>query len=156
VYYLENAENLQITLRCKNSALAEMRLENLGAAGEINSEKPLFKFYLRTSVKISESTDGEESEGELEDDRVYDVLSVSGTAKEEIFGKDGDRYRYYALSFGEVIIDYANTKLELFIMRNSPDGEPEFDEDDFLARFTLFDVNMPKTKIPAKKFGLGE
>ena len=87
-------------------------------------------------------------------------LKVSGAAPEDYivlnplayssFGVDTDRYSYFLASFDGVEIDYANSTVELYIF---PRGEEYFPDEEYaIARFTIFDINMPKEKIPAKKF----
>ena len=129
VYYLESVENLQLTMRCKNSRIANIN-------SDLNSLIPLFRYYLKVSLDV---------------DTDYIMLEP---VNQSAFGKETDRYRYFVLSFDDVKIEYAKTKVELYVFMNDSDDEAAFDEDDYKARFTLFDVNMPKTKLQAKKFKL--
>ena len=144
IYYLENAENLQLTLRCKNSRLQAMFGYVPDDEVTISLRPPFFKYYLKVS-SVNPDADIDES-SYIQD---YVVLE---TVNESAFGKDSDRYRYYVLSFDGVQIEYATTKVELFAFDSSSGIIPMFDENAYLARFTLFDINMPKEKIPAKKF----
>ena len=130
VRYLESAETLQLTLRCKTSRFPDL----FGAAENTNLAK-LFKVYLKIS-ETSESPDAD-----------YEIMESAGEARS---GKSSDSYVYFLYSFDEVKIDYAKSKIELYVFYNDP--ETSFDEDECLARFTLFDVNMPKTKEKMKKF----
>lgn len=132
VYYLESAETLQLTLRCKTSRFPVL----FGSSGEPVLAQP-FEAYL----KISETSGGDELD--------YIVLETSDEVK---FGKNNDRYVYFVYSFEDVAIDYANSKLELYVFDNASAAAAPFDEDRCLARFTLFDINMPKTKVQLKKF----
>lgn len=139
VYYLENAENLQLTLRYKNNALQGL-LEASGI-NDYDSAAP-FKFFL----KVSDTGTAEEASGW--DYMIFEPVNGSS------FGKDTERYSYLTVSFDGVKIDYANTKAELYLLLNGGGGEVIFDENETVARFTLFDINMPKTKMAAKKFKL--
>ena len=145
VYYLENAENLQLTLRCKNS-----RFENLSGS--------FFKVYLKVTdtsgvFEIDVET-GELNEAPENASKAWHSVILE-TVNQDIFGKNSNRYMYFVYSFDDVKINYADTKVELYVFDNSSGDITEFDEDKALARFTLFDVNMPKLKINAKKFKLG-
>ena len=146
IYYLESVENFQLTLRCKNSKL-ELMFED-------NPNYP-FRYYLKVSLVNNDAQHPEniqniENENTEEDNYILDYVILEPVG-ENTFGKEG-RYRYFILSFDDVKIAYAKTKVELYVARNKPDGNPEFDEDDYVGRFTLFDINMPKNKIQAKKF----
>jgi hypothetical protein len=154
-YYLENAENLQITLRCKNLLLAQLILSELGIVGDqTRSNNPTVP--LKTYLKLSEIADidkADKTEETAEDNIVSDYIvleTVSATA----FGKSDDRYKYFVLSFDGVKIDYENSKVEFYVFYDNNRGEVVFDEDESIARFTIFDVNMSKTKLQAKKFKL--
>ena len=145
VYYLESVENFQLTLRCKNSKLEQMF--------EDNPAYP-FRYYLKvSSVNNDLVSDSIDSTVDEETDYILDYVILQPMA-ENTFGKEG-RYRYFVLSFDDVQIAYAKTKVELYVTRNKTDGNYEFDEDDYVGRFTLFDINMPKSKIQAKKFWSG-
>ena len=154
IYYIEKAENLQLTLRFKTNRtdnIVHLHPEFLDS-----SEYP-FKFCLKvsdTSTTTSEAAD-DDSEVDLTGaDWNYVILE---TVDEHTVGKVTDKYRYFVVSFDDVKINYANTKVELYMFANSPnrDGEFDFTEDEkkVLARFTVFDVNTPKSKVQAKKFG---
>ena len=69
---------------------------------------------------------------------------------EAAFGKDTGRYRYFVYSFSGVEIDYANSTVELYIFLADEEYFP--DEEYAVARFAIFDINMPKEKISAKNF----
>ena len=101
------------------------------------SETSVFMYYLKVSLDVDS------------DYIMLEPVNVSA------FGKDTGRYRYFTASFEDVKIDYAKTKVELFVLKNRSDFNGLALDDDHIARFTVFDVNMPKTKIPAKKFKLG-
>lgn len=148
IYYLESAENMQLTLRFKNSRLEEMFGYSPDGDNAISSRPSFFRYYLKVSSVNPNAGDIESSNYILD----YVILE---TVNENSFGKDTDRYSYYVLSFDDVKIEYATTKVELYVVKNNIVGETVFDEDDYSARFTLFDVNMPKTKVQAKKFDLG-
>ena len=136
VYYLESAENLQFTLRCKTN-----RFPEVFGGSEEGLTRP-FKTYLKISKTSGEEAAGEGEEGD------YIVLEAEDEAG---FGKNKDSYVYFVYSFGGVSIDYEKSKLELYVFDNTS-GSAGFDEDDYMARFTLFDVNMPKKKVPIKQF----
>jgi len=123
--YFENAENLQFTLRCKGSGLREMGLD-----------KPFARFYLKVYPDFSEI------------DPEYIILRFNA-----LESHPKGRYEYLALSFDGVKIDYAKTKVEMYLLGDG--AFEEFNENETLARFTLFDVNMTKKKMAAKKFKLG-
>jgi len=127
IYYLESAENLQLTLRCKTSRFRGL-FDSPGEPG-----RP-FAAYLKIS--------GGEEGGEI-------VLQSAGEAK---FGKNSDSYVYFVYSFDGVAIDYAKSRLDLYIFDNEPGAVAPYDEDAYMTRFTLFDVNMPKTKLQLKNF----
>ena len=129
VYYIESAENLQVTLRLRNG-----RFEELGG------ESP---FWPLLSVGIRE-TERDENTGPAVTAEPSDEYSV---------GKTSDRYRYFVYSFDGVKIDYVNSVIRLYIFIEGDAGFP--DEGYSIARFTIFDINMPKSKAPAKNFGLG-
>jgi len=154
IYYLESAENLQLTLRCKNSKIGLMYLDHLGTVGIVDSadsEMSPFKFYLKVS---SVNTDADAKIDETDENNTSPDYILLETVNESSFGKDKDRYRYFVLSFDDVKIEYAKSKVELYVLKYSIDGETVFDENESVGRFTLFDINMPKTKIQAKKFKL--
>ena len=123
VYYIEDAENLHITLRCKNNRI----------------DRSTLGYWLKVSY-----IDENENEDEDLSNEVY--ADIAG-----YFPKDTKRYNYLVMSFDDVKIDYRNSKVELFVFRNT-DGV--LTEEDAIARFTIFDINMPKSKIQAKKFDL--
>lgn len=154
LYYLESVENLQITLRCKNSRFQDL----LGSFNKANSIHP-FKTYLKVSADIADIADGNDKNDETKEsteseDEISQDYIILEPVNESAFSKDTDRYRYFVYSFDSVQINYAKTKVELYVFENSPDSVALFDEEEYLARFTLFDVNMPKTRIQAKKFKL--
>jgi len=130
-YYLESAKTLQLTLRCKTSRCGAL-LEPFEEGG-----RP-FAAYLKIS--------GEESE-EVEE-------TVLQSANEAKIGKNRDNYVYFVYSFEGVAIDYKNSKIEFCIFDNEPGTMAPFEEGEYMARFTLFDVNMPKTKLKLKNFSL--
>jgi hypothetical protein len=125
VYYFESAETLQFTLRCKNSALE--RITN-------GSDDP---FRLTLNVFTEEAEEGKAAE------------AAEPSAMQSL-NKAGDRYVYFVYSFGGVKIDYAKSKAELYIFFAEEENYP--DTDYSADRFTLFDINTQKEKIPAKKF----
>ena len=140
VYYLESVQNLQLTLRCKAGRFSDL----FGSLPERDLIRP-FKAYL----KISEISGDDESESDANPDVVLESIDEAKFGK---FGKNGDSYVYFVYSFDDVAVDYTKTKLELYVFDNTSETEALFDEDEYLARFTLFDVNMPKTKVQMKKF----
>lgn len=144
VLYLENAENMQFIIRCKNEAVNKL----LDYYDNSDSKLP-FKFYL----KVSDTSTGTDAESENDGDSDWDyiILEPQGLVT---FGKDTGRYKYFMTSFDGVKIDYANTKVELYMLMNSVRGEIIFSEEEAFARFTIFDINMPKSKVAAKKFKL--
>ena len=155
-YYLESAKNLQIILRCKNEKLARMILSDPGVVGEHkDSNNPAAP--LKTYLKLSEIADINETditditeETDITDETTdYIVLETAGAAA---FGKSEDRYKYFVFSFDGVKIDYAGTKVEFYVFYDNNRDEVMFDENEAVARFTIFDINMPKSKLQAKKF----
>jgi len=150
LYYLESAENLQMTIRGKNN-----RIEQMVEYYSSLSDAP-FKFYIKVTTDTGSGDDetGETTEenGENTDNSGQDYIILE-TVDEKTSGKDTDRYRYFVLSFDGVKINYAKTKVELYLfMNNTSREEAAFSEDNYIARFTLFDINTPKTKVQAKKF----
>jgi len=154
IYYLESAENLQMTLRCKNSRIEQINSDSPGVVGRYNSEETPLIYYLKVSGAENDADiadiDEIDDTGEYEKTAGPDYILLK-PASQKTVGKNTDRYRYFVLSFDGVKIDYANTKVELYILRNGGDGENMFDGDDYFARFTVFDVITPKSKIQAKK-----
>ena len=149
VYYLESAENLQLTLSCKNSELYEM------ADKYKADESSPFKFYLKIyeitkTAGTDEITEPETTEYEPRD---YIITEPSDIV---LFGKSTDRYKYFVLSFDGVEIDYTKTKVELYIAIDSPLEKTSFADGYYIARFTVYDVMTSKTKVNLKKFDLGE
>ena len=151
VYYLESAENLQITVRCKNLKLAQLILSELGTVGDQtrsnNPTSPL-KMHLKHSV-TADVGETDETEETLEDDTVQDYVILE-TVNAMTFGKSEDRYKYFVLSFDGVKIDYVKSTVRLYIFLADEENFP--DEEAAIARFTIFDINTPKTKVQAKKF----
>ena len=139
IYYLENAESFQVTVRLKNSRLKEL-------FKDYGDDK--FMFYLKVST-VNPDIDV----SELQDGYILDYVFLNA-ANESIFGSVDDKYKYITLVFEDVKINYANTKVELYVFESNKVGE--IDEKQHDVRFTLFDINMPKTKADAKKFGLGK
>ena len=145
VYYLESAENFQLTLRGKTTKINQI----LELIPEIPDSAYPFTFYLKVSATdtgsdLSDLSDINETGWE------YVVLETAG---EKAFGEDTDRYKYFVVSFDHVKIDYANTKVELYMFAkdSGPAGEFMFVEENALARFTIFDINMRKSQVKAKK-----
>ena len=158
-YYLESSENLQVILRCKNEKFAQLILSSLGVAGNIdeNHDNPTapFKTWLKVSANVNINSDENETKEENKEPAPDYVIIEPLKLKENTFGKTGERYKYFIYSFGGVQIDYANSKVELYVFYdNHNQSEVIFDENEALTRFTVFDVNMPKTRIPAKDFKL--
>jgi len=136
-YYLESAKNLQLVIRCKTSRFGDF-LELFSGDSSLSP----FVVYL----KISETSD------DVGDTAKEETVVIEEAAKEESYGSYKDSYMYYIYSFDGVEMDYAKTRLELFVFDNSLDAKAPFDEEGYIARFTLFDVNTPKTKLQAAKF----
>ena len=130
-YYLESAETLQAMLRCKTG-----RLRDVFDAFSGNGSAAPLKVYLKLS--------------EIGDDEAGAAIYVQ-PANESAFGKNKDAYRYFVYSFEDIKIDDAKTKIEMYVFENIPEAA-EFDEEAYIARFTLLDVNMPKTKMKMNKF----
>ena len=132
VYYIEKAENLQLTLRLKNSRFQDL-----------TGDAP-FKAILTVFTAEEEDEDGV----------IYGTTTVimepSGS---QSFGKIADNYRYFVYSFDEVKIDYANTRIDMYIFYADDENFPN--EDSALTRYTVFDSMTPKSKMQAKKFKLG-
>lgn len=170
VYYIEDAENLQLTLRFKTNR--SDRFGELYPEFSDSSEFP-FKLYLKvsytnTNINAGSETDieSEEEKQEETDEETFDLTGanwkydVFETGDEQAFGKVTDKYRYFVVSFDGVKIDYANTKVELYLFIDGLNNPGE--NDDFakvagkaLAQMTVFDINTPKSKVQAKKFDLG-
>ena len=156
IYYLESAENFQLTLRCKNKDVMR-RVKNYGESFETSE---IFKIYLKVSlVDVGGGGSGGGEDGDEEGDGgVYDLYSIIEPSDVKVFGKYDDRYKYFVMSFDNVIIeDYAKVKIELFICDTETVTEMKTETEDYenyVARFTLFDVNMPKSKTQMKKFNL--
>ena len=129
-YYLESAENFQVTIRCKNKVVREL-LEFY----TITMDSP-FKYYLNVYPDFAEDTEN------------YIVLKP---VSQETFGKDKDRYKYFVVSFDGVEIDYKKTKIELCMYLN--DGN---EEEEYVESITLFNIGsnpgMTQKKIQAGKF----
>jgi len=122
VYYIEAAENLQITLRLNNARLPEL-----------SGGTPF-----RPLLSVGEAED------EPEKTEHKDVYSI---------GKTADRYRYFVYSFEGVKIDYAKSIVELYIFFESEENYP--DTEYAAAKFMIFNINMPKSKVKTKIFDFG-
>jgi len=133
VYYLESAKSLQLTVRIKNNDIKQILGESV--------QKTPFKLFLSVFTK----------EGQDEKGAVCGNSARIDPSDKNAFGNDESRYRYFVYSFENVEIDYANSTVELYIF---PGDEENFPNEEYaMARFTIFDINMPKEKLPAKKFG---
>jgi len=121
-YYIEDAENLQITLRFNNARLPQL-----------SGDSP---FLPLLSVGMAED--------EPEQTEHKDIHTT---------GKTTDRYRYFVYSFEGVKIDYAKSIVELFIFLEGEENYP--DADYAAAKFMIFNINMPKSKVKTKIFDLG-
>jgi len=121
VYYIEAAENLQLTLRLKTSRFPDLKGET--------PFRPLLTLG-------------------LDDEREVIRPSVCYPT-----GKPENKYRYFSYSFDGVKINYAKSILELFIFLENEENFP--DEEYAAAKFMIFNINMPKSKVPAKNFDLG-
>jgi len=139
VYYLENAENLQFTMRCKTNRF-EYFSDSINSASSIRA----FGAYL----KVSEITGVDETS-----DAAQNYIVIEHNHSQQ-FGEFTDRYIYFVFNFDGVKIDFENSRVELYIFTNSFSDVAPFDEDKALARFTIFDVTMSMTKMQAKKFNL--
>ncbi|MCL2095875.1 MAG: hypothetical protein FWH10_03110 [Oscillospiraceae bacterium] len=131
IYYIERAENLQLTLRFKTSRLD---------GGNLNVSTP-FRAVLKVSGDDSDSED------------------LFGAVDIKSFGRETARYRYFVYAFDNIKIDYANTKIELYIYLESDidtDRNPDeiYGEISPVGRFTLFDVNMPKSEVRVKDLNI--
>ena len=158
VYYLETAENLQLTMRSKNADVQGVFGSYDIASYDYNIPNP-FKFYLKVTdtIPINEtesetsntSNTSSTSSADINSSLNYVIIEPVNSSS---FGETADRYKYFTVSFDGVKIDYANTKVELYVFINKTEGETVFDENNTLARFTIFDINMPKTKLNAENF----
>jgi len=151
-YYLENAENLQLTLRCKNSEVQNL----IGSYNYDDDNTSKFYYYLKITdtTPINETkTESETSETEVKAIPNYRFIEPVNSSS---FGEAADRYKYFTVSFDGVKIDYANTKVEFYVFVSRYDGNTVYDEANYLARFTIFDINMPKTKLNAKNFKIDQ
>lgn len=102
IYYIEDAKNLQIILKCKNIEIQPMIL---------NSEEPFVLFL--TINTLNDITLKENAE-------LIAWNDSSSTA--EIFGKNTDKYQYFVYSFDDVTIDYGVSQVDLQISINSEDN----------------------------------
>ena len=136
VVYLESSQNLQLTLRCKKNRFSDI----LSALNEDKQVKrnyaALLKVYLKVMTKASDGGDD-----------TADIKEVY-----QNYNFDTANYEYLRLSFSGVKIDYVKSKLQLYLFATDADGAAEFSEDDYIAQFTLFDINMPKAKVNIKNF----
>lgn len=141
VVYLESSQNLQLTLRCKKNRFADI-LTGLKSMHNVQYDKPdyaaLLKLYLKVTTKSADGGD--------------DAVDIKEVYQDHNF--ETDKYEYIRLSFSGVKIDYVKTKLQLYLFATDANGSAEFSEDDAIAQFTLFDINMPKAKANIKNFKL--
>jgi len=142
VYYLESADNLQLTIRCKNSSLNE-----LNERYNTDIEKP-FGYYLKIYNDFTNNQND------------YIIITASN---EEMFGKPSDRYSYIIVNFDgvEIDVDSADIKVELYLTLNKitePGAEDNIilDEPDDIARFNLLDRTISLKKLRARDFDLGK
>jgi len=146
VYYFEEAENLQINIRFKNNSIQPLL---------INPESP-FKAWLKVLTKYDDAEWWSADENKIVGTGWGDISS-----EEKIFGKSTDKYQYAVYSFDEVVIDYTNSKVELYLFINNMDGEIDINENDALARFVIFDgilrdgITTPISRVQSKNLKLG-
>jgi hypothetical protein len=158
VYYIENAENLQIMLRCKNERYRDLpgsifrvllKVTDTTAAGLDIFD--MYDMYDTRDTHESESgADPEETEQRKETEEINDGVILLESVTEHAHGRETDRYRYFVYSFDGVKIDYANTRIELYVFLSDEENFPEIDYS--IARFTVFDRNMQKRRAEAKNF----
>ena len=138
VVYLESSRSLQMTLRCKKNRFADIN-EVLKAGKE--DYDSLLNLYLRVTQKSENGGD--------------DITEIKEADKKYRF--ENKNYEYIRVSFSGVNIDYVNSKAELFLYPKSADGAAVFEsynEEDIIAQFNIFDINMPKSKVNIKDFQL--
>lgn len=141
VLYLESSHDLQLTLRGKKN-----RFEEICSVLDLTSVNyaDLLKLYLRVTTKIP----ADNSDEIPQETFVADIFEIS-----ESYLFENERYEYIRVNFSDIYVDYAKTKLELFIFDKLREFSPEdLDNSHYIARFTLFDINMPKEKVKADKF----
>jgi len=156
VYYLEDVKNLQIMIKCKNSAVQPLIL---------NSESPFIAF-----LEISTKSDDDDWFGS----EPYEMSTLGfSVSNEEIFGNNADKYQYLIYSFNDVEIDYINSLVTLNIFLNNKERNKQnygaiiTNEDNKLGQFAIYTVigyeerpaDMPKyiimtqkSIVPAKNF----
>ena len=157
VVYLESSEQLEFTLRYKKNRLAPYREAYDSQEYSTVSEKLLtvFDFTLKISTAAA---DADAQPSFIQDYYTYQF--------------ETDKYYYHKVKFDNVKVDYRETKLELFLNLSGGDsavskiilpdafitsGEnntnvAKISEEDYFARFTVFDINTEKKKNNVSKY----
>jgi hypothetical protein len=144
-YYLESSRDLQLTFRSKKNRFEELStlLKTKASTGNGNYAD-LLNLYLRVTTRefVYHSNDVRE---EIQS---FDVFEASAPYRFE-----NERYEYMRVNFSGIDVDYRNTKLELFVFSNSSEYNlNDIENEDYIARVTLFDINMPKESVKVDKF----
>lgn len=142
--YLESSRDFQLTLRSKKNRLEEvldfLEIRNiLTAANRLNTERfvDLLRLYLRASTRVFTYTNGIR-----EETLVTELFEISAS-----YWFENNRYEYIRVNFSGVVLDYVNTRLELFVFDNQREIDTGYLENaDYLGRVTIFDIRMPKQR----------
>lgn len=160
IVYLESSENLQITLRCKKNRFENL-LKDLQTDG-YKSYSGLLAFYLKVSTK-SEAADEIDEIDEVDETDKTDAPDKSKNPDESKnadytadaidishqYNFETENYEYIRLSFDGVKINYAKSKVELYVW---PEYTTEYNDGEFIARIIIFDIITPKEKVKIKNF----
>ena len=143
VVYLESSENFQLTLRCKKNRFDPI-LENLELT-EYNDCNGLLKLYLKITTR--QEPTGDTGTAETTEDGTETIIVESNKNLHGVI-KSNSNYEYIRTDFDGVKIDYNKSKVQLYVFP----ANIEYNEDEYLVKITLFDVNMSKSKTKIKNF----
>jgi hypothetical protein len=110
VYYIEEAKNLQIILKCKNIEIQPLIS---------NSKEPFVLFLTINTLNDIELKENAEL-----------ITWGDSASNAEIFGKNTDKYRYFVYSFDDVVIDYGASQVNLQVSVN--------DENNMRWQFSIY------------------
>jgi len=141
VLYLESSRDLQLSFRAKKNKLEEVR-EYLNISS--GNYAGLFDLYLRVTTKVLIDIPGETREETL-------VTETFGITARHLF--ETERYEYIRVNFSGIDLDFRRTKLELFAFDKSRGYNSDNpDNEEYFARVTIFDINMPNEKTKIGRF----
>ena len=143
VFYLASSNDLQLSLRGKADRFEEL-LAFLNAHGD--NFYDLVNLYLRVTTRMLVDVPGEVREETL----VSEIFEATTR-----FFFETDRYKYVRVNFHGVEVDFARTRVELFIFDRLRDYNIELNLDmaaEYLTRITLFDIHMPRQRARVARF----